>query len=704
MYVIEEGDPPETPYLNRNPFTPPHEQTHMVRQRQVKRQISFDDENLADPSKRFQMLVNVLRLPANGRNQKDKQIISQLLLDYKYFTELGKRDHDLLLNMSKHLHIVQFKPNDIIANQDQVQDRPLFLLQGDVFMVRKLKDANESQILTSNLKSQNQTVLKVSEFANQLKDATQLTMKEAQKYGDRQLPMNMQKRISKLPFTRNGNIVSGITNGLNQSQENGEEQQQRYVGIIKPGKWLYQLSHHLKLPLHASFVSGPLDTVFCLTLPLEIYKKCIGDNTKKEIQENIKFLSQCGFGGQMQQNNLILLASKMKQIKVKSHTILCKQDEKCSHIYFLKSGCVKLVRDLAFHPIQKYQQQSDSEQIYREDPLQTLFTGQDSNLHSKNNSIYFQSQTVNVDNPYQNQTSQNLESKNQKVSLKPEIHSIQLNNLNSFQSFGVPFSIKDEDAIDIVHGEMLREDFDMNDPLNYSIISEMPTDLIKVKKRYFQSFVKERALISYKNNLATLYPDWTLRKYYIRNVMWSEFKQGFMSNMMTQIKITNSKKLKYLYGNQNAILSSEKVTQASDTRAQQIKKAESEYADNKVRVDLSYLKRNIPGSQQALIRTIRSQSVKPSRNQSKTNLIRNTNTLLSLDQQVQLTTIQHKKYIRDKSIMIENIKLKNARNQFTDQKDLIGQNRKEVKYSINQNDKANEALLNLHKTLLKISE
>ena len=39
----------------------------------------------------------------------------------------------------------------------------------------------------------------------------------------------------------------------------------------------------------------------------------------------------------------------------------------------------------------------------------------------------------------------------------------------------MPFSINDEEAIDIVHGEMLRQDFDFMDKLNYSVIAAMPS-------------------------------------------------------------------------------------------------------------------------------------------------------------------------------------------------------------------------------------
>ncbi len=64
---------------------------------------------------------------------------------------------------------------------------------------------------------------------------------------------------------------------------------------------------------------------------------------------------------------------------------------------------------------------------------------------------------------------------------------------------------------------MLREDYEITMPLNYSIISMMPSVFIKVKKQYFINFVKERALFIFKANLVTLHPDWTLRKHFVRN-------------------------------------------------------------------------------------------------------------------------------------------------------------------------------------------
>lgn len=77
----------------------------------------------------------------------------------------------------------------------------------------------------------------------------------------------------------------------------------------------------------------------------------------------------------------------------------------------------------------------------------------------------------------------------------------------------------------------------------------MPCEIYKIKKRYFINFVKDRALLTFKSNLVTLHPDWVLRKCYVNNGNWQTFKKGFITEIIDEMKIMNSKKLKYLYGN-----------------------------------------------------------------------------------------------------------------------------------------------------------
>lgn len=90
----------------------------------------------------------------------------------------------------------------------------------------------------------------------------------------------------------------------------------RQVGTIKPGKWLYHLSYLLKMPLHASFSAGPMDRVYCLTLPPDVYSKLIGTYERREIQEAMRFLIACNLGEHMTQTSLILMASKVKRRRV----------------------------------------------------------------------------------------------------------------------------------------------------------------------------------------------------------------------------------------------------------------------------------------------------------------------------------------------------------------------------------------------------
>lgn len=73
-------------------------------------------------------------------------------------------------------------------------------------------------------------------------------------------------------------------------------QDTRLVGVVKPGKWLYQLSYLLKIPLHASFMASPLDTIYCLTMSAEAYSTLLGNHKRRNIQECMKFLGQCSLG------------------------------------------------------------------------------------------------------------------------------------------------------------------------------------------------------------------------------------------------------------------------------------------------------------------------------------------------------------------------------------------------------------------------
>jgi hypothetical protein len=75
---------------------------------------------------------------------------------------------------------------------------------------------------------------------------------------------------------------------------------------------------------------------------------------------------------------------------------------------------------------------------------------------------------------------------------------------------------------------MLRDDFPLTDPLNYSVLTVIPSELYSISKTNFTSFVKDRALLIYQANLITLHPDWILRKAYVNNSGWEEYRTQYV--------------------------------------------------------------------------------------------------------------------------------------------------------------------------------
>ena len=125
--------------------------------------------------------------------------------------------------------------------------------------------------------------------------------------------------------------------------------------------------------------------------------------------------------------------------------------------------------------------------------------------------------------------------------------------MTTYQSFGAPYSICDEEAVDIAYGEMLRDNFDIYDKLNYSVISMIPTELYFISKSNFLSFIKEPTLSIYNANLITLHPDWVLRKCYINNTGWQTYKRDIVDQKIFEMKVINGGKNKFLYGNNAAL-------------------------------------------------------------------------------------------------------------------------------------------------------
>lgn len=74
----------------------------------------------------------------------------------------------------------------------------------------------------------------------------------------------------------------------------------------------------------------------------------------------------------MSHNTLLLMASKMKKMRARTNTIIVKQDDLCGNIYFVKSGKIRIVRDVIFHsPLSRYSVSQHSNGIFKENPMQS---------------------------------------------------------------------------------------------------------------------------------------------------------------------------------------------------------------------------------------------------------------------------------------------------------------------------------------------
>ena len=60
---------------------------------------------------------------------------------------------------------------------------------------------------------------------------------------------------------------------------------------------------HLNLSLSASYRAHPDETVYCMTMPLEVYDRCVGAYQKKEIKLALKYLYQIGIAEHLPKNS-----------------------------------------------------------------------------------------------------------------------------------------------------------------------------------------------------------------------------------------------------------------------------------------------------------------------------------------------------------------------------------------------------------------
>jgi hypothetical protein len=56
----------------------------------------------------------------------------------------------------------------------------------------------------------------------------------------------------------------------------------------------------------------------------------------------------------------------------------------------------------------------------------------------------------------------------------------------------------------------------------------IPCELYSLSKSNFLNFVRDRAYSVYHGNMITLHPDWVLRKCFVNNSGWQEYRSQYV--------------------------------------------------------------------------------------------------------------------------------------------------------------------------------
>jgi len=90
-----------------------------------------------------------LTIPLQLRTQGDIRCIASLLLDFKFFTELAAlrvtQEPGLMEKIAAVAELVEYRQSEVVARQGEVQERPRFLMGGEVIMQREIKDSEETK-------------------------------------------------------------------------------------------------------------------------------------------------------------------------------------------------------------------------------------------------------------------------------------------------------------------------------------------------------------------------------------------------------------------------------------------------------------------------------------------------------------------------------------------------------------------------------
>ena len=224
-----------------------------------------------------------------------------------------------------------------------------------------------------------------------------------------------------------------------------------------------------------------------LCIELDTFSALLKEYFTRKLQRVILFFKSMSFLKHTSVKSLLLFAARCTQARVPSKTVLARQSHPATHLFFVKTGRVKVIKDLTF---------------IREAPSDEMPSA-DVFAHAL----------------YQEPSPADLRTGNVRR-LKLEVC-----ECGQFESFG------DERVRGL--GEIDEAEWGL---YRYSGLTMMPSDVVFVQAMDFLDFLHPEDVRRFKNNLKTYPPDRDLRRFYFEQKSWKSYKAGLLAGFNRDLR------------------------------------------------------------------------------------------------------------------------------------------------------------------------
>ena len=223
-----------------------------------------------------------------------------------------------------------------------------------------------------------------------------------------------------------------------------------------------------------------------IRIPKDVFEEHMKEDYLDNMEAMIEFYRDLLFGEKIELKHLLPLAGVTQMRKVQGNVILVKQGDKSKYIYFVKSGLLKVMREIDFIKEVDYPYKNVNE------------------------------------NYYQDPTEEDYKADNVKKSL------LEIDRLERFNSFG------DRDFPPPKYSECFEP---------FTIVSMIPTEIYFLEREVLLQLLPK----NYSLELKTFPNDFNLRKRYYEQKCWKSFKNKVFKTLLNPEKKENafSKRVSY---------------------------------------------------------------------------------------------------------------------------------------------------------------